>query len=165
MSTRKQIVIALAGIMLIPLLVSCSKSTTAVLPTNTPTTPTLAIPTKTPTLAKATVTPTSTPIDLSGLVAGTPVPEWKEIPLMPGALAGNENDTNYLYTTSAKSTDVITFYTRELPKLGWEPKPGNGTPEPGGVLTLVFFKGDEACLVAIVPQQVGTLVMLGRQAK
>jgi hypothetical protein len=99
------------------------------------------------------------------LVTGTPVSEWKDIPLAPGAIAGRETSSNYLYTTKTAPSKVAIFYTQEMPKLGWNPNPGNGTPEPGGVLTLVFFKGQEACIVSIIQQKVETLVMLGRQAK
>lgn len=167
MTTRKQIMIILAGFLLISLLASCNKSTTTDLPTKTSEAPTGVVSTKTPTVAKTTGTPTSTPVDLSGLALGTPVPQWKEIPLMPGAISGKENSDNssYLYAINIVPSEIATFYTQELVKLGWEPKSGNATPAPGGVLTLVFYKGQEACIVSIIQQPDGALVMLGRQPK
>jgi len=171
MSIRGKIMVVLSGIMLISVITSCRPSPATVLPTNTSVALALTVSTTTATPVNATTpvnaakTPTSMLIDLGGLVSGTPVPEWKDIPLAPGAIAGSENSGNYLYTTTTAPSEVASFYSRELPKLGWNPKPGNGTPDPGGVLTLVFFKGQEVCLVAIIPQEVGTLVMLGRQAK
>jgi hypothetical protein len=106
-------------------------------------------------------TPTFTPVEFGGMVKSTPVPEWRQIPLMPGAIAGNETSTNYLYSTSAVQSDVSVFYAREMPKLGWEPKPRNGTPDPGGIVSLVFYKGQQVCIIGIIPQKVGVLVALG----
>jgi hypothetical protein len=165
MSTREKIMVVLSGAMLISSITSCRKSPATVLPTNTPVALALTVSANTSTAVPATKTPTSTPIDLSGFVTGTPASEWNDIPVMPGAIAGSETSSGYLYTTTAAPSEVASFYTRELPKLGWNPQPGNGTPEPSGVLTLVFFKGQEVCLVGIIQQKDGALVMLGRQAK
>jgi hypothetical protein len=84
---------------------------------------------------------------------------------MPGAIAGSVNGDSYIYAILAAPSAVEIFYTQEMPKLGWNPKSDNGTPQPSGILTLVFLKGQEVGLVAIIPQKGGVIVMLSRQAK
>ena len=82
---------------------------------------------------------------------------------MPGAVAGSENSNNYLYSINALPADVASFYIQELAKLAWEPNPSSGTPESSGVIKLLYLSAQEICLVTIIPQTDGTLVMLGRQ--
>jgi hypothetical protein len=162
---KKSFIVVLLGIMLISLIASCRKSPATVTPTSTPRPRTSATSTKTTTAVNGDATPTSTAVEFGGLVESTPVPEWKKIPLMPGAIAGNETSKNYAYTINATQSAVVAFYARELPKLGWEPKPRNGTPDPGGIVSLVFSKGQQVCIIGIIPQKVGVLVVLGINTK
>jgi hypothetical protein len=162
---KKNIVVSLLGIMLISLVTSCRPSSVTVQPTGTSRPRPSSTFTGTATPEKLGPTPTSTPVELGGLVEGTPVPDWKNIPLMPGAIAGNESNANYAYTVNALQSDVSVFYGREMPKLGWDPKPRNGTPDPGGIVSLVFYKGQQVCIIGILPQKVGVMVVLGIHAK
>jgi len=61
--------------------------------------------------------------NLEGVVdpKGTPVADWKGIPVMPQATAGEESqDANtYSFKVNATVKEVQDFYNAELPKLGW----------------------------------------------
>jgi hypothetical protein len=63
--------------------------------------------------------------DIQGMVnpQGTPLKEWKGIPVMPQATAGQEDNTNgntYSYKADASVKDAQDFYSTELEKLGWK---------------------------------------------
>ena len=162
---KKSFIAILLGIMLISLLASCRKSLAVVTPTVTPRPRSTATSTKTATPTLGTGTLASTAVDLGGMVEGTPVPEWKKIPVMVGALAGDESSTNYAYTINATQSAFSVFYAHEMPKLGWDPKPRNGTPDPGGIVSLVFYQGQQVCIIGIIPQKVGVMVVLGINKK
>jgi hypothetical protein len=64
---------------------------------------------------------TETPApDLLMLPTGTPVKEWKGIPIMPGALTGDGNDEQYSFTTKSSVAEVQAYYEKELTALGWK---------------------------------------------
>jgi hypothetical protein len=167
LSTRKLSMIFLPGIMLIALITACQKSPATVTPTRTATPLAMKGTATITTTVNAAMSPTPTlsQINAGGMLDSTPVPVWKGIPLLPGASAGTENSSGYLYSTTEIPSEIITFYAREMPKLGWEPKPKNGTPEPSGQIKLVFTKGNDMLLVAVFPRSDGALVMLGIQSK
>lgn len=165
MSTKLKIMVAITGAMLILSIASCKKSTATATPTSTGQASSLSSPTDTLTPLPPTETPTPMPIDLGGLVTGTPVPMWNDIPVMPDAIAGVEKDGNYLYTTKTTTDKIAFFYAKQMLSLGWNSRAENGTPGAGGILTLVYVKGAEICIIGIVPQQGGALVMLGKQKK
>ena len=166
MVRRKLLLVFLLVCMLVSILAACRKAPATALPTNTPVVSAKKIPTPTPTLKAAATTEALTPtVDLSKLATGTPVPMWKDVPIMSSAIAGNEKNGSYIYTLTDSPLTIEAFYDTEMPKTGWTPKKGNGTPEPSGVITLVYLKGREVCIVGIIPQKGGTLVMLGRQVK
>jgi hypothetical protein len=50
---------------------------------------------------------------------GEPVSLWKVVPVMPGALAGEEIDGAYIYTVRADPFDVYRFYIETMPDWGW----------------------------------------------
>ena len=95
---------------------------------------------------------------------GTPPATWNDIPVMPASGAGGEKGGYYLYTVDAAPLDGAAFYSKEMQRLGWKPRPTNGTPE-AGVLTLVFTKGQQTCTIGLIPQNGGMLVMIGRLGK
>jgi len=114
------------------LLVSCdaaafnptpTATSTPVPPTFTPTPEPTA--TLTPT-ATATRTPRPTPTPTKTLEEwlippqGTPVAEWHGIPIMPQAIAGEEREGLYVYTTKVKPAEVQRYYEQAMPRLGWE---------------------------------------------
>jgi hypothetical protein len=162
-SIRKKIMLTLLGIIIMPLAASCGggKPSTLAPATSTLTTKTAGTSTKT---APETITSSPT-VNLSSLVSGTPLPEWHQIPLMPAASAGGEKNNQYYFTIKATQGEIEAFYDLELQKLGWGPKKGNGTAQPSGIITLVYYKDKEVCYIGIIPQKTEMLVTLSRQAK
>lgn len=102
------------------LVVSCS----TIAPVPTPTPMATLIPVDAFTLEPiSTLSSTFTEIpvtDLLALPTGTPVKQWKGIPIMPGALTGDGNDEQYSFTTKSSVAEVQAYYEKELTALGWE---------------------------------------------
>ena len=119
-------------------------------PSNTPV-PTVA-PTHTPAL-------TPTEDILSSLVpVGEPAGEWNGIPIMPDAIAGEDDGNGYRFTIQAESEEIQKYYALELSNLGWELLTvGHG--ENGAFL--MFFTGSEGTLsVSIIPNGENVIVMI-----
>jgi hypothetical protein len=74
--------------------------------------------------------------------------EWKGIPIMPGAINGQEELGDYHFMTPASENDIVNYYEQELPKSGWVLQPNMMTQVPGTALAFkkgnifVFFKID-----------------------
>jgi hypothetical protein len=89
---------------------------------------------------------------------GQPVSEWNGIPIMAGALAGEEKDGAYRFTTIVSREEIQAFYTRELSQRGWEligTKEGNV-----GAVLLIFSNADDTVSISIFPDQNRYLVMI-----
>jgi len=106
-------------------------------------------PTKAQELA-GTETPTTTRIEtlpmateggfMLSLPEGEPVSVWHEVPIMPGAINGEESDSNsYIFTTKSTREEIAEYYERELPKVGWELL---GIGDGGEGTVLMLFTGD-----------------------
>ena len=65
----------------------------------------------------STVTDTANPIPT---VFGTPLPDYKTIPIPRDAVAGMQVDHQYQFTSKQAPIDVISYYQQVLPQLGWE---------------------------------------------
>jgi hypothetical protein len=131
-------------------------------PTNTPRptpTPTdTPLPTATPTRTPVPATNTPTPPAFPN-PQGTPLVEWNGIPIMPGAIAGEESAGAYSFTVNATIEEVRAYYEKEMPKLDWALL---GAAEgKTGALILIFTKGQETFSIAIMHGN-PTLVMLVR---
>src|SRR5690242_7480564 len=92
-----------------------------------------------------TAVPTLSLTETAKLVAslvptGQPLNEWSGIPIMPGALAGDEKDAMYRFTTLASRQDIQAFYKRELSQRGWELM---GTKEGNAGAVLMIFSTDQ----------------------
>jgi hypothetical protein len=77
---------------------------------------------------------------------------------MTGAIAGEENDGIYRFTTSASLEEIQAFYKRELSQRGWElagTKEGNA-----GALLLIFSMVEDTVSISILPDQNRFLVMI-----
>jgi hypothetical protein len=132
-------------------------------PTITPT----ATPTQTPEpTITSTVTPTDTPVPPTEtptnpalpLPSGTPLTTWKGFPIMPGAIAGDGDNSSYSFTVQASFDDVQEFYTNELAQLGWNLfTSGQGTT---GTLLLMYMKGTDILSVSIIPQPEGLMYVM-----
>jgi hypothetical protein len=91
---------------------------------------------------------------------GTPVSEWKGIPIMTQATAGQEfaENSTYSYKVDASINDVQEFYKTELEKLGWKsffnmPSSDSGTVQ-------VYQKDSSILTITIVDTDGKVVVML-----
>lgn len=91
---------------------------------------------------------------------GAPVQEWKGIPIMPQATAGQEFSDNNTYSFKANVTaqEVQDFYKEKMTALGWN-QPFNfpgGTD--GGVMA--FQKDNNILTILITPSEGAVVVLL-----
>lgn len=88
------------------------------------------------------------PTDTAAITLVPALTDWKGIPIMPGAISGQEEMGDYQFTTAASENDIANYYQQELPKSGWVLQPNMMTQVPGTALafkkgnTFVFFKID-----------------------
>jgi hypothetical protein len=114
----------------------------------------------------ATITPTylgPLPTKMVDAVAsllpeGQPSAEWKGIPIMPNASAGEGDEEGYVFTVKATTQQVQDFYQAELGKLGWQPF---GTGNRDASLVLMFTNSESATLtISIIAKGEEALVLL-----
>lgn len=93
---------------------------------------------------------TVTPVAIFRLPAKKVVSEWKNIPVMPNAFAGEETDDAKSYTFAVKGniSFVQNFYTSQLIRLGWA-LIAVGEGENADRL-LTFIKGEDALTISII---------------
>jgi len=91
---------------------------------------------------------------------GTPVQEWKGIPIMPQATAGQEFIEMDTYSFEAKATiqDVQNFYTDAMRKLNWSPMLVSQSDENGAVM--VYQKDNRPLTITILVSKDSIVVML-----
>jgi hypothetical protein len=151
-------------------------ATPTITPTATVTPTATPEPTTTPTLvATATPEPTSTPAptataantgEKTGIMepTGKPLVQWNAIPLMPGALHGDDQATpdsqSYTYSIKSSPDKVKAYYDRVLANLGWKPM-ANGTGSTGAIM-LIYTKGSNVITVSILkaPSLEGIVLVL-----
>jgi hypothetical protein len=96
---------------------------------------------------------------------GTPVQEWKGVPVMPQATAGQEftqNNANiYSFKVNVTAKDVQDFYNEKLPALGW--KSTSGIPSSGEAGIMIFSKDNSNLLITIVSSDNSVVVLLTMQ--
>ena len=83
-----------------------------------------------------TVTPVPSPLPPSRTPASHPTKEWKGIPVMPGATAGEGDEEGYVFTIHATSQQVQDYYQVELARLGRqasEPETSDPPQRTGGL--------------------------------
>lgn len=126
----------------------------------------LAQPTQAPVSTKAlapTISPSRATEVQDALSAldpqGEPASDWQGIPVMPGAIAGQEVEGGYSFTTRATTQEVQQYYEAELGKLGWElfaQTEGKNSSQ-----MLIFTNGDSETLsVSIIVKSDELLVLL-----
>jgi hypothetical protein len=90
---------------------------------------------------------------------GEPVAEWKGVPIMSQATAGQEHDSsNYSFKFTGTAQEASDFYNAEMVNLGWTSlfsMPGN---ESGAVLA--FQKDNNILTVTITTTGDATVVLL-----
>lgn len=122
-------------------------------PTRTPgnrgTTPSIsAIRTKTLSSTLVTRTRTPPPTPTTKLPGGAPVELWKDIPIMPEAVTGEENEDRYRFMLTATVDQVEKFYKTELAKLGWKFNT-KGTGENGAPI-FIFSKSGKILSISVI---------------
>lgn len=85
----------------------------------------------------------------AALPAGTPLAEWNGIPIMPGAIAGEDAGSAYQFTIAADLADITAFYETELSRLGFDVE--LQVSESLGQASLSFQKGSASGAIYIVP--------------
>jgi hypothetical protein len=80
---------------------------------------------------------------------GTPAQEWRGIPIMPQATAGQEFSENnsYSFKLAGTTKEVQDFYVAQLIPLGWNQPFSIPVEEQGGLLT--FSKDNSTLLITI----------------
>jgi hypothetical protein len=91
---------------------------------------------------------------------GTPVQEWRGIPIMPQATAGEEFSASntYSFRVNATAAEVQEFYNNELTALGWT-QPFEVPLEADGGL-LLFEKDSSGLTILMVPSEDSMVVLL-----
>jgi hypothetical protein len=107
----------------------------------------------------ATVIPAPSPLPPSRTPASHPTKEWKGIPVMPGATAGEGDEEGYVFTIHATSQQVQDYYQVELARLGWQPSDLQNsnssvllsfTDSTTATLTVsILVKGDEVLVLLV----------------
>jgi hypothetical protein len=128
---------------------STSSATLTQTPSLSPTPTVTPRPSKTPKPTKTPAPPTLTP-NAYGFVlpVGKPAAEWKGIPVMPNAIAGEESTGSYSYTVKNSVAAVQKFYIRELPKIGWTLF-ASGVSESGNALDM-YTKDNEMLSISVI---------------
>ncbi|HEX6271268.1 MAG TPA: hypothetical protein VFZ43_13605 [Anaerolineales bacterium] len=120
----------------------------------------------------STVTPLPTPTQVLLLPTGIPdaistmIPEdgatseWNDIPIMPGAIAGEGDEESYVFTIEATAQQVQDYYELELGKLGWQ-----ASIQDEDLSMVLIFTNDEAetLTINILSKDNQTLVLLVKQ--
>ena len=91
---------------------------------------------------------------------GTPVQEWRGIPIMPAATAGQEFSENntYSFKANATATEVKDFYNQRLPELGWS-QPFE-FPFQGDTGIMVFQKEQSSVTITVTSSEGSVVVLL-----
>lgn len=90
---------------------------------------------------------------------GAPVQEWRGIPIMPQATAGQEFDENNTYSFKVNATvqEVQNFYNEQLAALDWTQPFSFPLEGDGG---LMFFEKDGVNLTITITSLEGSVVVL-----
>jgi hypothetical protein len=91
---------------------------------------------------------------------GTPLQEWRDVPIMPQATAGQEfNDTaTYSFKATATVKEVQDYYKTEMTTRGWSQPFDFPLEDTGGLM--VFDKDDTTLTVTITSAEGSVVVLL-----
>ena len=91
---------------------------------------------------------------------GPPVQEWRGIPILPAATAGQEFSENNTYSFKANVTtkEVKDFYNQRLPELGWS-QPFE-FPFEGETGIMVFQKEQTSVTITVTASEGSVVVLL-----
>ena len=90
---------------------------------------------------------------------GTPLQEWRDVPILPQATAGQEfSDTDtYSFKANATVKEVQEYYKTEMAARGWSQPFDFPLEETGG---LMVFDKDDTTLTVTITSAEGTVVVL-----
>lgn len=88
---------------------------------------------------------------------GTPLQEWRGIPVMSQAMAGEEFGDTYSFRVNATAREIQEFYDRELTALGWSQPFEFPLESEGGLL---FFDKDESAVTIFITPSEGSMIVL-----
>jgi hypothetical protein len=96
-----------------------ASSTATLLPATMPAITSTPLATNAPALSRALATtmPQPTPGSTAGM--GTPVPSWKGLPVMPGAIEGRPAGFSYVYAITASIVEAEDYYSQQMKADGW----------------------------------------------
>jgi hypothetical protein len=103
------------------------------------------------TISPVTVTPltgTPPPTPTTKVPMDVPVKVWRDIPVMPEAVTGDEGQDRYRFMLTGTVETVRDYYKAELPKLGWK-YDAQGVGENGAPI-FIFTKGNKLLSVSII---------------
>jgi hypothetical protein len=91
---------------------------------------------------------------------GNPAQEWRAIPIMPEAIAGQEFAVNnaYSFKVQASAQDVQAFYDERLTPLGWSQPFDSAFDEDGGTMT--FRKEGSSLTITVTSSEDSVVVLL-----
>jgi hypothetical protein len=90
-----------------------------------------------------------------------PLSEWKGIPVMPQASAGEESEGMYIYKIAAALQEIQDYYSAQLLSLGWE---SSFSMPLEGTAILLYTKGNQVLSITIMPTEGSdTIVMINLQ--
>ena len=128
-------------------------------PTNTFTPQPTLTETPTPQPSKTPVPPTATAEELVlPLPEGEALAEWRGIPIMPDATAGEEDEDIYTFVIEASPDDVLAYYERELAKQDYVLM-AIGINDAGEMKMLMFTGGNGALSIFFIPSEEGLLMV------
>ncbi|MBV6467902.1 MAG: hypothetical protein PGMFKBFP_03275 [Anaerolineales bacterium] len=86
-----------------------------------------------------------------------PLSEWKGIPIMPQASAGEELEGMYTFKVAADSKEIQDFYDKQLTDLGWE---SSFSMPVAGTSMFLFTKGDQVLTITVMPSDAGGAIVM-----
>lgn len=89
------------------------------------------------------------------LPTGAPLTEWRGIPILPDASAGEGDDSGYAFIVKAEPEEVQRFYEKTLEALGWTIL-ANSLDDTGAVL-LIAMKEESMLTLTVTPQADGVM--------
>ncbi len=127
------------------------------LPTDTPEPTATPLPTVTATAVALTATPT--PDVIANLIPkNTPEKAWNDIPIMPGALAGDGDSGSYRFTIKATMAEIQSYYEKQMKAAGWVAL-ALGIGDNSETSLLIFTKDTQTFSISIIPQDDLFIVM------
>lgn len=86
-----------------------------------------------------------------------PLSEWKGIPIMPQAVAGDENEGVYVFRIAATSDEIQEYYKTNMSNLGWE---SSFSMPVAGSAILIYTQGDQVLTITIMPSDGSEMLVM-----